>query len=146
MNAYTRGPAVLLGLVALLGVTAPTPLAGQRSGSTPIFLALPETFPNVDARVVLMREPGRDIVVLKSGDAEPETLQVALLLLRRMTREHPVSPDRGQLIPITGFVPRAELDPDERVRLEEALSDLGERPLANIGNLGLGRWMQYLDR
>jgi hypothetical protein len=146
MNAYTRGPAAFLGLIVLLGVCAPAPLEGQDSATTPIFLALPETFPDVEARVVLIREPGRDIVVLKSDDAEPETLQVALLLLRRMTREHPVSPDRGQLIPITGFVPRSELDPEERSRLEEALSDLGSRPLADVGNLGLGRWMPYRER
>ena len=142
MHAYTRA-AALLGLVAVLGVAAPANVAGQTADSRPIFLAMPQAFPDIDARVVLMREPGRDIVVLDRTDAEPETLHTALLLLRRVGRERPAPTDRGQMIPITGFVPRGDMDPERRERLATALAELEERPLANVGNLGLGRWMQY---
>jgi hypothetical protein len=146
MNAYTRAPILLLGLFALVGITAPSPLAGQGSDSAPIFLALPETFPDVDARAVLMREPGRDIVILAAADAEAETLQVALQLLSRLRREHPSTLDRGQLVPITGFAPLGPMDPDERRRLESVLAQLRQRPLANVGDLGWGRWMPYRER
>jgi len=143
MNGTTRVTVALLGLVALMGATAQTPLVGQEPGSAPIFIALPETFPDVDARAVLMREPGRDIVILRASDAGPETLHVALSLLGRLRSEQPRLGDRGQLIPITGFAPRRELAADQRARLESVLSDLRTRPLANVGNLGSGRWMPY---
>ena len=146
MNANTRAPILLLGLLALVGVTAPSPLAGQQPDSAPIFLALPETFPDVEARAVLMREPGRDIVILGAGDAEAETLQVALQLLSRLRREHPSPLDRGQLVPITGFAPLGAMGPDERRSLESVLAELRQRPLANVGNLGWGRWMPYRER
>ena len=146
MSAYTRVPVVLLALFTLLGVTTPAYLAGQSSGQRPIFLALPQAFPEIDARVVLMREPGRDIVVLDAADASPETLHVALLLLRRVSRERQAPTELGQMIPITGFVPRGEIDTERRERLVMALTQLRERPLANVGNLGLGRWMRYRGR
>jgi hypothetical protein len=145
MTAYNRiSPLLLLGCVALLGAAGTAmPAAAQGAGTRPIFLALPERFPDLGARVVLMREPGRDILVLKDADATPEALKVALLLLQRMEREHPPLADRGQLIPVTGFVSRREMPPAERQRLEGLLAELRERPLANVGNLGRGRWMPY---
>jgi hypothetical protein len=104
---------------------------------------MPEDFPDLDARAVLMLEPGRDIVILDASDAGPETLDVALGVLERMQRDHPRPADRGQLVPITGFVYRGTLDADERAALEEALAELKERPLVNVGNLGPGRWMRF---
>jgi hypothetical protein len=146
MKAYTRVPCVLLGLGALCAVLPAPHVAAQDAGARPIFLTLPQAFPDIDARVVLMREPGRDIVVLDVADAEPETLHVALLLLRRVGRERPAPTERGQMIPITGFAPRAELAPALRERLSATLAELRERPLANVGNLGLGRWIRYRER
>jgi hypothetical protein len=145
MNGYTRTSILLAGLVALSGVRAPAPLAGQDRDSVPIFLALPETFPDLDARAVLMREPGRDVVILDPEGADPETLSVALGLLRRLRREGAVA-DRAQLVPITGFAARGEFSPERSRRLERALSELRARPLANVGNLGPGRWMRLRDR
>lgn len=142
MRAFTRTAVVLTGLVTLL-VVAPTHAASQATDQRPVFLALPQTFPDVDARVVLMRERGRDIVVLDQADAVPETLHVALLLLRRIERERPAPTDRGQMIPITGFVPRGGIDIERRERLMAALAELQGRPLVNVGNLGLGRWVLY---
>jgi hypothetical protein len=146
MTTYTRVGVVLTGLVALLSITSPSHLTGQEPGTRPIFLALPQAFPDIDARVVLMREPGRDIVVLDASDASPETLDVALLLLRRVGRERSAPTERGQMIPITGFVPRAELTHQRREHLSTALAELRERPLANVGNLGRGHWMRYRQR
>ena len=130
-------------LLALVTVAAPRTASGQGAARSPVFIALPETFPDLDARAVLMLEPGRDIVILDREDAGPETLAAALGVLERMHRDHPRAQDRGQLVPITGFVSRRALDPERREELEAALAALAERPLANVGNLGLGRWMRF---
>jgi len=144
MSSHFAGVA-LAGLVTFVGVTSPAPLAGQDTRPTPIFLALPESFPPVDARVVLLREPGRDIVVLKTAEANPETLAIALRLLRRLRRETP-TPTRGQMVPVTGFAFTSEISVAEHEWLESTLSRLRERPLSNVGNLGPGRWTRYRAR
>jgi len=35
------------------------------------------------------------------------------------------------------------MDDETRALLTAALAELRERPLANVGNLGLGHWMRY---
>jgi hypothetical protein len=142
MKTHLLPAGVLLaaGLLAAPGVSL---LAGQASTAAPIFLAIPETFPDVDARVVIVREPGRDIVLLDPGDATAETLSVALNVLGRVDRPRPVQ-GRAQMIPVTGFVLRGELPSEKRERLESALARLREKPVAQIGNLGPGRWMPYI--
>jgi len=106
---------------------------------------MPETFPDLEARVVLMREPGRDIVILHEGDADPNALRVALMLMRRLDRETPPAADRTQIVPITGFAGGPELDPERRDVLEGALAELQRQPMANVGNLGWGRWMRFRE-
>jgi len=144
MIAHVRGHIVFAALLGFLACTA-LPVLGQASPNNPIFLSIPQQFPDLDARAVLMREPGRDVVILKESDATPETLRVALAVLTRMRRDHPLPPDLAQLVPITGFVFEGSLDPDERVQLEAALAELEERPLSNLGNLGMGRWLPYRE-
>jgi len=143
----SRSIRITLAAVALFSIasgTVPARLVAQGVDSTrPVFLALPQHFPDVDARAVLQREPGRDIVILDEADASAETLRVALLVLRRLTREQPPLADRGQLIPITGYAGRAPIDAEYRAELEAALVELRARPLVAVGNLGLGRWMRY---
>lgn len=142
MSAYIRAPLVLLGLLVLSSFGQPSFLVGQEQRQSPVFLAIPETFPEIDARALVMREPGRDVVILDEEDADPaESLRVALMVLRRMRRDHPID-GRGQLIPITGYAVRRAMEPARRSRLEEALSELRRRPLANVGNLGPGRWIR----
>ena len=142
MHTYTRGSAILVGLLALVAATSPARILGQGSSERPVFLAMPEAFPELDARVVLMREPGRDIVILREADASAETLRVALLLLRRLDREGPPAIDRAQIVPVTGFAGGEELEPERRAALDAALDELRAQPLANVGNLGWGRWMR----
>ena len=76
--------ALLVTLFAVIVGSSPGPLAAQRVAPTPVFLAIPETFPEVEARAVLMREPDRDIVILPRDGVDPETLHVALSVLERM--------------------------------------------------------------
>lgn len=145
MKPYTRNLRYLIGLLALVAVASPRHVAGQGASERPVFLALPQAFPELDARVVLMREPGRDIVILREGDDEPETLRVALMLLKRLDRENPPAADRTQIVPITGFAGGRELDPERRRALDEALNELRSQPFANVGNLGWGRWMRFRE-
>jgi hypothetical protein len=144
MSARIRIPVVLAGLLTMALGAGPMSVSAQTRPERPVFLALPRDFPDLNARVVLLREPGRDIVILDEDDSGPETLRVALLVLRRLSREGPPQADRGQLVPITGFAGGAAIAEDERRALESTLAELRERPLANVGNLGPGRWMQYL--
>lgn len=149
MNAYTRTRAILFGLslclVALAEAAVPLSASGQTPEDKPLFLALPESFPALDARVVIVREPGQDVVLLRAEGADPETLDIALRVLRRVERDEPLPADRGQLIPITGFVHRTSLDAQRREALQSALDELAARPLSNVGNVGSGRWMAYRE-
>lgn len=143
MNAHARRIGLGL-LVGLTVIAAPLGTAAQDVDHQPTFIAIPQTFPDIDARAVLMLEPGRDVVILHADDAEPETLQIALEVLERMRRDHPRPQDQGQLVPITGFVYRTPLADARRAELQVVLDELRARPLANVGNLGLGRWMPYV--
>jgi hypothetical protein len=122
----------------------PTEASAQGAATRPIFLALPNEFPNLDARVVLVREGGREIVVLDPAAATADELIMGLRLLNRVRRERP-NPTTGEVIPLLGFYP-PELSAQERERLEAVIAELRGRPLANVGNLGRGRWMPYVTR
>jgi hypothetical protein len=131
-------------LLTVAAVAAPIPLAAQSAGPRPLFLAIPEVFPDVDARAVVVRETAREIVLLRATDATAETLGVALALLRRV-RERPVQPGRSVMLPITGFVVTNPPDVAARERLDDALERLKAQPLAAVGTLGPGRSIRYTD-
>jgi hypothetical protein len=133
-------------LLAVATQALPSVAAGQSASDVPLFLAIPESFPDVDGRVVLLREPGRDIVLLRGSDATPETLSVALHLLRRLNASTPRREGQGQMVPVTGYVLRRPLEDGERERLDAALTRLSQRPTARVGNLGPGRSMPFPDR
>ena len=98
MKTFVHLPA-LVGLLALVTVAAPPAKASaQGEGSKPTFLALPSSFPDLDARAALLIEAGRDIIVLREEDAGAEALEVALRVLRRMHRDHPLREGTGQLV------------------------------------------------
>ncbi len=105
-------------------------------------MAIPQIFPEIDARLILVREPGRDIVVLDPSDASAEALSAGLDLLSRLDRPRP-RPGRGQMIPVTGFVRESELPAERRAALDQTLRHLRSTPIAQLGNLGQGRWMPY---
>jgi len=143
MNTSTRAAAVTFAAALTLVVgLLPTTVSAQGRPSVPIFVAIPQIFPEIDARLILLREPGRDIVVLDPRDASPEALSAGLDLLSRLERPRP-RPGRGQMIPVTGFVRAGELPPDRRADLNATLRELREKPIAQIGTLGAGRWMPF---
>ena len=144
---HTRAfPLALLLLLHLCVFASPVHLTAQGNGGPPIFLSLPDVYPDVDGRVVLLREPGREIVVV-AETVTPEDLTMALRMLQRFRRERgQPETGRGHMIPIVGYAPPPVLDAAERARLDQVLVDLKARPSANVGNLGRGRWMPYRER
>jgi hypothetical protein len=107
---------------------------------------MPDVYPDVDGRVVLLREPGREVIVL-SDAATAEDLTIAMRMLARFRRQHgQPQARRGQMIPIVGYAPAPSLSGGQRSRLESVLSELKARPPANVGSLGRGRWMRWDPR
>lgn len=145
MMITDRATKVAMLTMLLAGATfvGSSTLLGQEPGRVPLFLAIPQTFPEVDARAVLLREPGRDIVLLKDSDASVETLTVALHLLLRLNERVPRREGQGQMVPISGYVQTQPLNSADHVLLDEALTRLKARPAASIGNLGWGRSMPF---
>lgn len=135
--------AMLMTLLAVAAFAGPSTLASQEPDRVPLFLAIPESFPDVDGRVVLLREPGRDIVLLRNSDATVETLTVGLHLLIRLNERVPRRPGQGQMVPITGYVQTQPLNGADYALLDDALTQLKARPVASIGNLGRGRSMPF---
>lgn len=125
--------------VALLLATGATRAAAQDAST---FIAVPDAFPAIDAKAIVVREPGRDIVVLHPDEVNPQTLSFALQTLHRAREEHPRL-TRGQMIPITGFVAVAPMADATRLVLQRVLARLGARPVTRVGPFGLGRWMAW---
>jgi len=127
-------------------LAVPDSAVSQGQGSTPLVLAIPESFPDVEGRVVLLRESGRDVVLLRASDATPETLSVALTLRRRLNASTPRREGQGQMVPVTGYVRRLPLAAEERERLSQALAQLEAQQPTPLGRLGPGRAMAFRDR
>jgi len=134
--------AVLLTGAAL---AAPLDLAAQSLGGTPTFVAIPDVYPPVEGPVAVLRESGRNVILLRDSDATPEALGVALVLLRRLTERRPLQPGLSHLAPVTGFRLRRGLDADRLARLDQVLARLRQRPVARIGNLGTGRFLALAE-
>ena len=134
---------VLAALSCLYVVTPVAEVSAQEWGQAGTFLALVDDFPgDLDARSLLVREPGRDVVLLRAGQATTETLSMALAVLDRV-RTKPLAAGQGQLIPITGFV---MTDPPARAherRLAAALSRLERASVVEVGRYGPGRVIHF---
>lgn len=132
--------ALLVILVVPAGVDAQ-----QRAGGRNTVIAIPVTFPSIEARSILVREPGRDIVLLREDDASPETLMISLSVLRD-ARERESSPTVGEMIPITGYAVTQPAAPGYQRRLSRALSRVRDAEIVDLGSFGPGRWILYRDR
>jgi len=138
MNCYIKnGVGLVLG-VALLAVLAPRDASAQLSVGA--FVAIAEDFPDVDARALVVREGGREVIVLRADEATPEALAMSIVVLER-ARERAPTPENGEMIPITGFVFPSGLGAERRARLEAVLARLAARPSARIEPFGPGRWL-----
>lgn len=110
-----------------------------------VLVAIPETFPEIDARAIVLRDGSREVILLRADDATPEALAMSLSVLER-SRARPLAPETGEMIPIIGFALEAPLPARARGRLEEVLARLDRQPLSSIGSFGAGRWIRWRAR
>lgn len=133
-----------LRIAALVALFGGAPLQAQ-DPTRGTFIAIPDGFPQIDARAIVIRERGRDVVVLRSTEATPEALAMSLLVLDQ-ARDRDPTPSSGEMIPITGFVYTSDLRGRDRQRLDRVLDRLRDRSVTDIGSLGSGRWIRYRSR
>jgi hypothetical protein len=131
--------------IAVLMTCAPTEANAQGGVRGGVFVAIPEAFPDIDARAVIIRENGKDVILLRSQEATPDVLSMSLVALRRVRRDHP-APEDGQMIPIVGFVVTTPMSEEHLRDMESTLARLVARPIRQVGNLGPGRWIRYRAR
>ena len=125
----------------LLAVAVLTLLPGLANAqATSTVVAVPDHFPELDARAMVLRGGARDIILLHPAEATVEALAHALFALQRAREDDP-DPRYGQIIPITGFATVRPFAARLVRRLERTLSDLSDRPTVRIGSLGPGRWI-----
>ena len=137
------GSLPLLALAVLLA--APPAARAQHSVAAPVFVAVPEVFPDLDARAFIVRERGRDIVVLDPAGATTEALAMSLFVLGSLRERFP-EPTEGELIPITGFAMTRAPSGEHLRRIVGTLKRLEAAPTTAVGNLGPGRWVRLVGR
>lgn len=149
MSSHSRSVFSLMVLLAVVTLTAPlsaqnrVPPAWTQGARTTI--AIPENFPDIDARSIIIREPGREVVLLRETDASAETLMMSLSVLQDARQRDP-APTLGEMIPITGFVVTNPASPGYERRLLRALERLQAAEVADMGSLGMGRWVPLQGR
>lgn len=140
MSRTTLLGSLLIAITAMLPL--PTLVRAQAVGTAPVYVAVPETFPDIEARSILIRDGRRDIVVLRESDATPATLAMSLALLERVRIQHP-SPENGQMIPLTGYAMTSPPYGVQLGRIDQVLARLERAPIRRVGSLGPGRWVVY---
>ena len=129
-------------VVALASILIAAPASAQNRA---VIVVVPDAFPAIDARAIVLRERDRDVLLLPPDGADVDALAVSLDALRR-ARQREASPSVGEMIPITGFAVTAEAAPGERARLSRVLERLERQPTTSIGDFGSGRWILYRGR
>lgn len=154
MISTLRGPAsVTLRVVRFLALAVLTGLAPavtqplSAQAHRPTVVAIPDAFPDVEARSVLVRTAERDVVLLRDGHDTPDALLMATALLRKLSSEGGApKPGTAQMIPITGFVVLRDPAPGHRRRVEDAIRRVRVAPVSDLGSVGLARWIEYPGR
>ncbi|MBT8488946.1 MAG: hypothetical protein HKN72_06345 [Gemmatimonadetes bacterium] len=141
-------PAPVAGQLPLIPPTASaegraSPLPGRNR--TPVYVAIPDVFPPLEARAIVVREPGIDLVVLRDGEADLDALTMSLHVLRDARARLP-APESGVLIPITGFVVTRAVSNGVSMRLTETLRRLTTAESVHLGSLGRGRRVRLPGR
>ena len=144
MSSRFRFLYVLVPALAALLAT-PVAAAAQNAHAAPVFVAVPETFPDLDARALIVREGGRDIVVLDPAQVTVEALAMSLFVLGSVRERYP-EPTEGELIPVTGFAMTRAPSGEHLRRIVGTLKRLESAPTASVGNLGPGRWVTLVGR
>ena len=120
-------------LAALVQATAVDAQQGR-----PAFLAIPEAFPPIEARAIVVRERGRDVVFLHRDHATPEAVEMSLRVLRDAS-DRTLRPGQGEMIPITGYGLLGEMPAVRRAQLLQLLGRLESAPAEDTGSFGPAR-------
>ena len=137
--------AITIFLIAFVILMLPLRLHGQDASQRGFFVAIPDVFPDIEARALIIREPGKEVLLLRVEEATPEVLAMSLVALRRARSENPTL-DHGEMIPVVNFVITRAMTAEYRASMVAVLARLAERPTTNVGNLGRGRWVRYRER
>lgn len=115
--------------------------------SAPI-LAVADSMPVEGAKAVVLfrsRPTGRNIVVLNAKSAAAMHVGASLALLDRLEREH-----RGDsfsaVIPISDAIPTRAKSASDLAAWDRHLATLRTRPVARLGDIGRGRWLELAPR
>lgn len=145
-----HGPMWLAALVTLFTVVLPFGAAGMaQEGGRPVILVLPDSFPQAtfsgapqsDARLMIMREPGKtDVIVLNPAHATPGVLAAALVILARHRTMMP-DPQHPTALRVTELPSRAPQR--SHARLSAILERLQTQPRGPVGRLGRGRQIEF---
>lgn len=126
--------AVALAVAPLL--SAPLPLTAQDGPR--VSVAIPDDFPAIDASAIVVRDGPRDVILLKESEASPETLFVALGVLRRARADRPL-PAAGEMLPVLAYALDTVLSARDRDRFESTLRRLANARRGDLGSWGAGR-------
>lgn len=131
--------------LAVLAFAAASPVHAQGFGG-PVVIAAPATFPRPTGRAVIYRFPQQltDVIVLRASDGTADDLRVALVALRQLRKASPRT-KQDQVTVVAGYLPLADAGPGVKAALAKRLSELQNQPVAQVGNLGPGRWIQLPD-
>jgi hypothetical protein len=139
-----------ISLLALVWTTAAMPhlcRSATAQAAPKTVVAMPDVFPDVASRSLLVRTPGLDVVLLRDDDEAADALLMATELLAKLRAEHPAVPvGTGQMVPITGFVITREPGPGQRQRADAAIRRVRGAPRAELGSVGQARWIDYPGR
>lgn len=129
-------------LLCAVTIASGTDRVRAQASTAGTFVAIPESFPDIEARAMLVREPGIDLVILPDDNATVDALEMALLLLRDIRARYP-APSNGQMVPITGYVVTRPPSPQRRRLLQRTLSRLEDAEVVDLGTLGRGRRVRF---
>lgn len=143
------GPIVIALLLTLFAVVLPLGSRGMaQNGGRPVIVVLPDVFPQAtfsgapqsDARVMIMREPGKtDVIVLNPAHATPGAIAAALVILRRHRTMMP-DPQHPTALRVTEIP--SEAPQRSHATLSAILERLQRQPHGIVGRLGRGRQIE----
>jgi len=135
---------VLVVLLVWGTLIRPASMAAQTVPSSPVRIAVPDSFPAPGAVAMVLRYndlTDGDVILLERSALRPEVLGSAIVTLRA-TRRHSAVAGSVEAVMITGGVPMRRLPPGITARLRRTLTELQAQPVTQIGNLGRGRWIE----
>jgi hypothetical protein len=138
---------VVLRLIAtVLLVAGGWPAAAHAQSSIAakrVVVAVPDSFPDKDASLVVIRYRASDqpdLILLNSAKMSWESLAVGMAVLRKGRATNP-APPADEVTAVHGFASDRRSTPAFQAKVQSIVARLQSQPPAKIGNLGRGRWI-----